>query len=176
MVIGMWLFGIRSRAYSPRSISYSFWQIQMGATIPFGLCVASEIFQKRLHQALDGLEGIFSIADDIIVYGAGDTAEEANADHDQKFEELLQRCRTKGIKLNKKKLKFKQKKIPYLSHLVTSEGLKPDPDKVEAVICRNQIMWKPCDVFVGLSHTPVPCQVSAKIVIRSHGATPETDT
>lgn len=51
--------------------------------LPFGLCVASEIFQKRLHQALENLEGIFSIADDIIIYGAGDTVEEANVDHDR---------------------------------------------------------------------------------------------
>ena len=101
--------------------------------LPFGLCVASEIFQKRLHQALENLEGIFSIADDIIIYGAGDTVEEANVDHDRKFETLLQRCRAKGIKLNQEKLKFKQAEIPYLGHLVTKDGLKPDPGKVEAV-------------------------------------------
>lgn len=101
--------------------------------LPFGLCVASEIFQKRLHQALENLEGIFSIADDIIIYGAGDTVEEANVDHDRKFETLLQRCRAKGIKLNQEKLKFKQTEIPYLGHLVTKDRLKPDPGKVEAV-------------------------------------------
>ena len=32
--------------------------------LPFGLTVSSEIFQKRLHQALEGLEGIRCIADE----------------------------------------------------------------------------------------------------------------
>ena len=35
---------------------------------PFGLKVSSEIFQKRLHQALEGLEGVRCIADDVIVW------------------------------------------------------------------------------------------------------------
>ncbi len=32
--------------------------------LPFGLSVSSEIFQKRLHQELDGLPGVKCIADD----------------------------------------------------------------------------------------------------------------
>ena len=51
--------------------------------LPFGLSASSEIFQKRLHQALEGLLGVACIADDILVYGAGDTLEEATLDHDR---------------------------------------------------------------------------------------------
>ena len=69
--------------------------------LPFGICVSSEIFQKRLHQALEGLDGVLCIADDIIVYGKGETLEVANRNHDQSLQNLLQRCRDKGIKLNK---------------------------------------------------------------------------
>lgn len=46
------------------------------------------------------------------------------------------------MKLNKKKLKLLRKEIPYMGHLVTANGLKPDPEKVEAV--RN--MPKPDNV------------------------------
>ena len=101
--------------------------------LPFGLSVSSEIFQKRIHQALDGLPGLLDVHDDIVIYGTGDTDEEANADHDKNLETFLQRCRHKGIKLNKQKLKLKCTEFPYLGHLVTKEGLKPDPDKIKAV-------------------------------------------
>lgn len=68
--------------------------------IPFGLSVSPEIFQKRVNQTLEGLEGVLNIADDILIYGVGDSAEQANADHDKKLEALLQRCRERVIALN----------------------------------------------------------------------------
>ena len=101
--------------------------------LPFGISVASEIFQKRLKQALDRLDGLLSIHDDMVVYGVGDTEEEPMADHNKNLEQFPQRCRQKGVKLNEKKLKVMCKEIPYMGHLVTAGGLKPDPDKVEAV-------------------------------------------
>jgi hypothetical protein len=39
--------------------------------LPFGLCVSSEIFQKQLCQALEGLDGVLCVADDIVVVGKG---------------------------------------------------------------------------------------------------------
>ena len=45
--------------------------------LPFGLAVSSEIFQKRLQAALEGLDGVLCIADDILVYGVGDDDEMA---------------------------------------------------------------------------------------------------
>ena len=63
--------------------------------LPFGLKVSSEIFQKRLHQALEGLEGIQCIADDILVHGDEKT-------HDDRIRKL-ERCQTLGIRLNKNK-------------------------------------------------------------------------
>ena len=99
--------------------------------IPFGISVASEIFQKRLNQALDRLDGLLTIHDDMVIYGVGDTEEEAMADHNKKLEQFLRRCRQRGVKLNEKKVKVMCKEIPYMGHLVTAGGLKPDPDKVE---------------------------------------------
>ena len=95
--------------------------------LPFGLSASSEIFQKRLHQALEGLLGVACIADDILVYGVGDTLEEATLDHDQNLASLLERCHQRAIKLNKHKLDF-------MGHLLTAQGLKPDPKKVEAIL------------------------------------------
>ena len=39
--------------------------------LPFGLSVSSEIFQKRVNQILEGLEGILDITDDILIYVVG---------------------------------------------------------------------------------------------------------
>ena len=45
--------------------------------LPFGLKVSSEVFQKRLTDALCDLEGVVCVADDIIVVGVGETKEKA---------------------------------------------------------------------------------------------------
>ena len=75
--------------------------------LPFGLSVSSEIFQKRENQALEGLEGILDITDDILIYGVGKDLKEATEDHDRHLKALLQRCRERGMALNKDKLKLR---------------------------------------------------------------------
>ena len=102
--------------------------------LPFGLSASSEIFQKRLVQALEGLPGIACIADDILVYGTGDTKGEAEKDHDQNLRLLMERCQEMSIKLNPEKLMLKVQEIDFMGHRLTAEGLKPDPSKVEAIV------------------------------------------
>ena len=58
--------------------------------------MASEIFQKRLNQALDRLDGLLTVHDDMVIYGMGDTEEEATADHNVKLKQFLQRCRERS--------------------------------------------------------------------------------
>ena len=95
--------------------------------LPFGLCVSSEIFQKHLNQELLGLPGVKCIADDVLIYGRDD------ADHDSFLEGFMKKCQQRGIKLNRAKLEYKCKEVPFHGHVLTSEGLKPDPQKVEAI-------------------------------------------
>lgn len=82
---------------------------------------------------MKGLEGLQRICDGILVYGSGDTPEEAMADHDLNMTALLDQCREKGIKPNRDKLKFRQTKVTFMGHVISSTGLKPDPAKVEAI-------------------------------------------
>ena len=111
--------------------------------MPFGISPASEIFQLCLHEAVEGLDRVYAIADDILVAGAGDTMKDVVADHDLKIKKLLRRCQEHNIKLNKQKVAFKQTEVPYIGHLLTwPEGVKADPSKVEAVIR----MERPTDV------------------------------
>ncbi|KAK3731843.1 hypothetical protein QZH41_020209 [Actinostola sp. cb2023] len=102
--------------------------------LPFGLNVSSEIFQRNVNQALEGLEGVLDITGDILIYGVGSTDDQANADHDQKLRALLQRCRERGIALNKDKVKLRCKEVTFMGHVFTSNGLKIDSDKVKAIV------------------------------------------
>ena len=55
------------------------------------------------------------------------------ADHERNLIALLQRCRERNFKLNKDKFVFKQQKLKYCGHILSSEGILPDPAKVETI-------------------------------------------
>ena len=92
----------------------------------YGISPAPECFQQKLDQCLEGLKGVYKIADDLLIIGQGDTDEEADQDHDQNLKNLLDRCRTKDIKLNKDKFQFKCSEVSFIGHVMTKDGLKPD--------------------------------------------------
>ena len=50
--------------------------------MPFGIAPASELFQCKLEQQLEGLAGVKNIHDDILVLGEGNTVAEAISNHD----------------------------------------------------------------------------------------------
>ena len=102
--------------------------------MPFGISTAPEEYQRRQDQVIEGLEGVANIVDDILVFGEGDTEEEAIADHDRKLIKLLERCRERNLKLNISKLMLREKSVRWTGHLVTDKGLKPDPEKIKAVM------------------------------------------
>ena len=91
-----------------------------------------EIFQKRVNQTLEGLEGVLDITDDIRIYGVGNT-EEANLDHDRKLSKFLERCRCMGVTLNPEKLKLQRKKVTFMKHELINEGIKIDPLKAKVI-------------------------------------------
>ena len=110
--------------------------------MPFGISPAGEIFQRRLDQAIEGLNGVKTVADDLLIIGNGESVADAVKDHDVKLEALLRRCRERGIKLNEAKISLKKTSMPYIGHLLTADGVKADPSKVEAIAN----LAKPTDV------------------------------
>ena len=46
----------------------------------------------------------------------------------------MQRCREQNITLNKDKVKLRCEEVPFLGHLISKDGLKPDPAKIKAVL------------------------------------------
>jgi len=101
--------------------------------LPYGVSPAPELFQRRIHEALSGLKGVACIADDMLVYGCGDTLEEAQQDHDRCLTELLDRCREKRIRLNKGKMKINLSSVKFMGYELTQDGLKADKQKTEAI-------------------------------------------
>ena len=73
------------------------------------------------------------LRDDILVISSGDNLEEATIDHDENLLKLLKRVREVNLKFNSKKLNLRKPKVKYMGHVLSSEGLKPDPNKVNAV-------------------------------------------
>jgi hypothetical protein len=101
--------------------------------LPFGVSPAPELFQARMHEALRGLNGVACIADDILISGSGADMDEAQRDHDCNLIQLLERCRSEGLKLNKDKLQLNRTTTNYMGYLLTANGLLPDPKKVDAI-------------------------------------------
>ena len=83
---------------------------------------------------MEGLKGVFKIADDILITGQGEIEGEADEDHDRNLKSLLARCMEQNIKLNKKKSTFKCDGVQFIGHSLTKEGLKPDLAKVRAIL------------------------------------------
>ena len=152
----------KARVFSKCDVKSGFWHIKLDEAssklttfstpfgrykwnrMPFGIAPAPEIFQCRLEQALLGLPGVRNIHDDIIVFGEGDSIDEAVVSHDARMLALLQRCEEQNIVLNDSEGKFicKTQRLPFMGHVFTADGLKIDDRKVKAL----EDMPQPSDV------------------------------
>jgi transposase InsO family protein len=101
--------------------------------MPFGICSAPEIFQRRMHELIEGLSGVEVIADDFVIPGYGATKTEAIRNHDENLINFLKRCAEKNVHLNSEKIQWRKERVPFIGHLATSEGLCADPAKVDAI-------------------------------------------
>ena len=102
-------------------------------TMPFGISSAPEIWQRKMYEAIEGLQGVEVIADDFLVCGFGDTVDEAVKNHDQNLTAFLQRCRELNLTLNFQKIKLRLSRVPFMGHLLSADGVVTDPNKVRAI-------------------------------------------
>ena len=96
--------------------------------LPFGLKIASDVFQERLDRVLSLLEGVHGIADDILTHG------ETEVQHDGRLLILLETARMNNLSLNLDKVQFKSVDCKFFGQRLTPEGLKLDPEKVKAIV------------------------------------------
>ena len=95
--------------------------------LPFGLCTSQDIFQQRMDEILESLEGCVCIADDICIYAA--TEEE----HDRRLIALLETAKLHGLVFNSDKCIIKEKAISFFGNIYSEEGIAPDPAKVKDI-------------------------------------------
>ena len=103
--------------------------------LPFGISSAPEVYYKTIHQIFEGIQGVSTIADDIIIHGA------TKQDHDRSLAKTLEKARQVNLKLNKSKCEVGVKELIFIGDRVTADGVKPDPTKVSAI----QDMGKPAN-------------------------------
>ena len=98
--------------------------------MPFGLTNAPATFQTLMNDIFRDMLDICVIVymDDILVYSK--TPEE----HDRHLRQVLQRLREHQLYAKPSKCTLFTDTIDYLGHLVTPEGIKPNPALVEAIV------------------------------------------
>ena len=96
--------------------------------LPFGATSAPEVFQKQLNVSLEGLENVVIHYDNIVVFG--NTKEE----HDKNLQKVLSRLHKHGWTLNEEKCEFGKEKIELLGHIVSKDGVAPNPKKINAIL------------------------------------------
>ena len=134
-----------AKIFSVLDASSGFWQIEldnkssklctfntpfgryMFKRLPFGLCSAQNVFQDVMSEIFSGIEGVEVIVDDLLVWA------ENKQQHDERLKQVLERAREKNLKLNKEKSQIALDEISYIGHILSKEGLKPDPKKVQAI-------------------------------------------
>jgi len=97
--------------------------------MPFGLCNAPATFERLMERVLSGLpwEVCLLYLDDIIVHA---TTFEAEL---ERLRSVFTRLREAGLKLSPKKCHLFKKRVVFLGHVVSEEGVSTDPEKIKAV-------------------------------------------
>lgn len=137
----------------------AFWQIQLSpecrqytaflvngkcyqfCRLPFGLKISTAAFVRAMDYVLgeDLIHKIIVYIDDIIVGGKD------WSDYFGLLSELLSRFEKHGMTINLEKSQFCKCDMKFLGHVITSEGITPDPENVRAIkefptpTCRKEL-------------------------------------
>lgn len=97
--------------------------------MPFGLKNAPATFQRAINNALAGLtpQQCLVYLDDIIIYS------KSLQEHINRLKNVFIKCRQANIKIQLDKSEFLHKSVKYLGHIITPDGVKPDPSKISAI-------------------------------------------
>jgi len=113
--------------------------------LPFGIFSAPEVFQKKVSQIFENVEGCEIIMGDILIWGKDEKQ------HNNRLEAVLEKAKEDNLKLNKSKSKIGLTEVNYMGHLIGKDGLKTDPEKVKAIHARpEQQNKKELQLFMGM--------------------------
>ena len=85
--------------------------------MPYGIHSASEVFQVKVAQIVEGTKGCLNSQDDILIWA--DSKEE----HDHC---VHSKVRASGLKLNKSKCVFGVTELKFLGQIISERGIEPN--------------------------------------------------
>ena len=94
-----------------------------------GIVCSPDIFQAKMFKLMVALEFVRAYLDDLLCITKGSLD-----DHLSKLRKVLIRLRHAGLKVNAAKCSFCATETKYLGNVLTREGIKPQPKKVEAIL------------------------------------------
>ena len=133
--------------FSTLDFSNGYWQVEMAEedrektafttgrglyqwrAMPMGLTNSPATFQRMMELILRGLPWHICVVylDDILIYSR------TFSDHLLHLDEVLSRIQLAGLKLNSKKCHFARDHVVFLGHVVSRDGLQPDPRNTDKV-------------------------------------------
>ena len=84
--------------------------------MPFGICSAQEVFQKKMNRIFEGLPGVYIIVDDIFV------AWSIVKEHDDRLPATLDTVRKNGIKFYPKKIQRCSTEVKFFGEIFSRIG------------------------------------------------------
>ncbi|KAL0147024.1 hypothetical protein M9458_057548, partial [Cirrhinus mrigala] len=98
--------------------------------MPFGLSNSPAVFQALVNDVLRDMvdQFIYVYLDDILIFSS------SLQEHVQHVRRVLQRLLENGLFVKAEKCVFHAQSVPFLGYIISSEGVRMDPDKVKAVV------------------------------------------
>lgn len=98
--------------------------------MPFGLKNAPSTFQRAMNSILNELIGKCCLVylDDIIIFGS------SLQQHMENLNKVLTKLARANLKIQLDKCEFLRKDCEFLGHIVTQDGIKPNPNKTEKIL------------------------------------------
>ena len=114
---------IEKTAFSTGNGHYEF------TRMPFGLKNAPSTFQRLmnyvLHEYINKI--CFVYLDDVIILGS------SLQEHTENISKVFKKFREANLKIQTDKSNFFRKEVAYLGHIITTNGIKPNPDKIKTI-------------------------------------------
>lgn len=117
----------------PQDISKTAFNVEHGhfefLRMPMGLKNSPSTFQRVMDNVLRGLQNDICLVylDDIIVFST------SLQEHMTNLEKVFLRLRESNFKIQMDKSEFLKKETAYLGHIISEDGIKPNPDKISAI-------------------------------------------
>jgi hypothetical protein len=100
--------------------------------LPMGFGGSADIFHAQIMDLVASLEFIQAYMNNLLII-----TREILDKHLQKMETVLTRLRDARLKVNAAKSLFCAHEIEYLGYILTRDGIKPQPKKVQAILALN---------------------------------------